>query len=61
MSISNYLNLFEQIDKNVDSLIELHRSLIKIQSVNSGYMPTGNETKVAEFISKWLSDFDLSS
>jgi len=61
MSISNYLNLFEQIDKNVDSLIELHRSLIKIQSVNSGYMPTGNETKVAEFISKWLSDFELSS
>ena len=61
MSISNYLNLFEQIDKNVDSLIELHRSLIKIQSVNSGYMPTGNETKVAEFISKWLRDFELSS
>ena len=61
MSISNYLNLFEQIDKNVDSLIELHRALIKIQSVNSGYMPTGNETKVAEFISKWLSDFELSS
>ena len=61
MSISNYLNLFEQIDKNVDSLIELHRALIKIQSVNSGFMPTGNETKVAEFISKWLSDFELSS
>ena len=44
--------LINQIDENSDELVNLHQDLIKIESVNTGYMPTGNETQVAEFCSK---------
>ena len=54
-------SLINQIDKNSDELVKLHQNLVKIESVNTGYMPTGNETKVAEFCSKWLSKFGIES
>ena len=54
-------NLYSEIDNNLDRLILLHQNLIKIQSVNSGYMPTGNETEVANFCSNWLNDYGIDS
>jgi succinyl-diaminopimelate desuccinylase len=53
--------LINQIDENSDELVNLHQDLIKIESVNTGYMPTGNETQVAEFCSNWLSKYEIKS
>ncbi|MBA47055.1 MAG: hypothetical protein CL893_03100 [Dehalococcoidia bacterium] len=55
------LSLIDQIDENSDELIKLHQDLIKIESVNTGYMPTGDETNVAEFCSNWLKKFGIKS
>ena len=57
----NIKNLYSEVDNNVERLILLHQELIKIESVNSGYMPTGNETEVAEFCSNWLKQYGIES
>ncbi|MAU24008.1 MAG: M20 family metallopeptidase [Dehalococcoidia bacterium] len=55
------ISLIDQIDDNSDSLVKLHQDLIKIESVNTGYMPTGNETKVSEFCAKWFKEYGIQS
>ena len=50
-----------EIDDNSDELVKLHQNLIKIQSVNSGYMPTGNETEVVDYCTKWLANYGIPS
>ena len=57
----NIKNLNSEVDNNVERLILLHQELIKIESVNSGYMPTGNETEVADFCSDWLKQYGIES
>ena len=57
----NIKNLYSEVDNNVERLILLHQELIKIESVNSGYMPTGNETEVADFCSDWLKQYGIES
>ena len=57
----NIKNLYSEVDNNVERLILLHQELIKIESVNSGYMPTGNETEFAEFCSNWLKQYGIES
>jgi acetylornithine deacetylase/succinyl-diaminopimelate desuccinylase-like protein len=59
--INDVNNLLLEVDDKLDDLIELHQNLIKIQSVNSGYMPTGNETEVTKFCSDWLKKYKISS
>ena len=54
-------NLLSDIDRNQNELVELHRSLVQIPSVNTGFMPTGNETPVCEFVQKWLKDSSIES
>ena len=44
-----------------EEIIQLEQDLIKIPSVNTGFMPTGNETEVCNFIQKWLNQFDIKS
>jgi len=55
------ISLMNEIDDNSDELVKLHQNLIKIQSVNSGYMPTGNETEVVDYCTKWLANFGIPS
>ena len=58
-NMQNINNLLLAVDDKLEDLIKLHQDLIKIQSINSGYMPTGNETEVADFCSNWLKNFEI--
>ena len=59
--MSDILQLLEQIDESKNELIELEQALVRIPSINTGAMPTGNETKVCKFISEWLSRDGINS
>ena len=48
--------VFNQIDSMTDEIVALHRDLVRIPSVNTGFMPTGNETPVCEYIRDWLAE-----
>ena len=39
-------NLLQQVDLLREDLISLEQTLVRIPSVNTGIMPTGNETPV---------------
>lgn len=54
-------DLFNQVENLKEEIIQLEQDLIKIPSVNTGFMPTGNETEVCNFIQKWLNQFDIKS
>lgn len=47
--------LLAQVDETFDDLVSLHRDLVRIPSVNTGVMPTGNETEAADYASQWLA------
>ena len=53
--------MLRQIDDLEDELIALEQALIKIPSVNTGFMPTGDETPVCNYISDWLSAVGIES
>ena len=54
-------DLFNQVDSLKQEIVQLEQDLIKIPSVNTGFMPTGNETEVCHFIQKWLNQFNIQS
>ena len=46
--------LLAQVDTQHDEIVELEQALVRIPSVNTGFMPTGNETPVCEYVRGWL-------
>ena len=50
-----------QIDDLEEELITLEQELVRIPSVNTGSMPTGNETPVCNYIRKWVLDDGIQS
>ena len=48
-------DLFRQVDAAQPEIVELEQALVRIPSVNTGVMPTGNETPVCEFARDWLA------
>lgn len=45
------------VDAARDEIIDLAQALVRFESVNTGYMPTGNETPAAEFLkAKYAAD-----
>ena len=40
--------LLTQVDQFKNELLDLHKELVKIESINTGQMPTGNESNVAD-------------
>ena len=54
-------DMLKQVDQAESELIELEQSLVQIPSLNTGFMPTGNETPVCQHISNWLSNDDIDS
>lgn len=46
--------LLSQVDAARGDIVRLEQDLVRIPSVNTGFMPTGNETAVCEYISDWL-------
>lgn len=59
--MSDIKKLFAEVDLGYKELIELHRALVRIPSVNTGFMPTGNETPVCEYIKEWFSKDGIES
>ena len=53
--------LFAQVDAQRDEIIALEQTLVRIPSVNTGFMPTGDETPVCEYIRDWLAEDGISS
>ena len=47
--------LFEQVDRSYDEIVGLQQDLVRIPTVNTGFMPTGDETKACEFLSDLLA------
>jgi acetylornithine deacetylase/succinyl-diaminopimelate desuccinylase-like protein len=54
-------SLLDQVELATNEIVELERALVRIPSVNTGFMPTGGETAVAEFIRDWLGGEGFSS
>ena len=53
--------LFAQVDSLRDEIIALEQSLVKIPSVNTGFMPTGDETPVCEYVKDSLAEDGIDS
>ncbi|MQG00658.1 MAG: M20/M25/M40 family metallo-hydrolase [SAR202 cluster bacterium] len=53
--------MLDQIDALEEELIILEQELVRIPSVNTGSMPTGNETPVCDFIRKWFLNDGIES
>ena len=49
-------SLLRQVDQSASELLSLHKELVKIESVNTGQMPTGNESNVADIAKQWLDN-----
>ena len=54
-------DLFSQVDAARDDILALEQALVRIPSVNTGFMPTGNETEVCEFVRDWLAQDGIKS
>ena len=56
-----YQDLFDQVDAALDEILALEQALVRIPSVNTGVMPTGDETPVAEYARDWLAQNGIGS
>ena len=54
-------NWFLKVDAVRDDIIALNQALVRIPSVNTGSMPTGNETEVCEYVRRWLAEDGIDS
>ena len=54
-------DLFAQVDAALDDIVALEQALIRIPSVNTGAMPTGNETAVCDYAREWLAEDGIES
>ena len=52
--------LLDEVDASAAEIVELERDLVRIPSVNTGTMPTGNETAVAEYVRDWLNQESIT-
>ena len=53
--------LFAQVDAAREDIIALEQALVRIPTVNTGFMPTGNETDVCEYVRDWLAAEGIES
>ncbi len=54
-------SLLNEVDSCVDEIVQLEQDLVRIPSVNTGFMPTGDETPVAEYCRDWLAREGIES
>lgn len=48
--------LLRQVDAAKEEIVGLERSLVRFPTINTGRMPTGNETPLAEFLARKLEE-----
>ncbi len=49
-------NLLEQVEAAEEEIVDLERTLVRFPTVNTGRMPTGNETPLARFLANRLAE-----
>ena len=54
-------DLLSQAEAAGDDILALEQALVRIETVNTGFMPTGNETRVCEFVRDWLGQEGVRS
>src|SRR5512143_972106 len=54
-------DLLKQVDEGRDELVALEQALVRIPSINTGVMPTGNETPVCELVAQKLAADGIES
>ncbi len=54
-------DLFHQVDQAENDIIALEQALVRIPSVNTGFMPTGDETPVCELARDFLAEDGIES
>ena len=47
--------LLAQVDNVHDDILALEQALVRIPTVNTGFMPTGNESRVCGYVREWLA------
>jgi acetylornithine deacetylase/succinyl-diaminopimelate desuccinylase-like protein len=57
--LDDIAKLMDRVDPA--EVLELASALVAIPTVNTGAMPTGNETAACEFIASWLASFGVAS
>ena len=53
--------LLAQVDQAHDEIIQLEQDLVRIPTVNTGFMPTGDETKACQFLERKLAADGIAS
>ena len=53
--------MIHQVDDEREAIVALAQQLVQIPSINTGFMPTGNETAVCEFARDWLATDEIES
>ena len=54
-------SLLDQVDEMREEIIALEQDLVRIPTVNTGFMPTGNETEACRYIENWLAEDGIES
>ena len=54
-------DLFRQVDDAENDIVALEQALVRIPSVNTGFMPTGDETPVCELARDFLAEDGIES
>lgn len=54
-------SLLDQVDELRDEIVSLEQELVRIPTVNTGFMPTGNETEVCNYMKDWLAKDGIDS
>lgn len=54
-------SLLDQAESATQEIVDLEQTLVRVPTVNTGFMPTGDETKVAELIRDWLGNEGIES
>lgn len=54
-------DLFRQVDQAENDIVALEQALVRIPSVNTGFMPTGDETPVCELARDFLVEDGIES
>ena len=54
-------DLFRQVDDAENDIVALEQALVRIPSVNTGFMPTGDETPVCELARDFLAEDGIPS
>ena len=50
------IELLDQVDEMRDEIVALEQDMVRIPTVNTGFMPTGNETELCRYVERWLAE-----